>query len=89
LPLLQKVRKTFPKKDIWCYTGYLFEKQILSGIAHCEVTDELISLIDVLVDGRFQEDKKNIMLKFRGSENQRIIDVKGSLKQKKTIIYMD
>ncbi len=86
LPLLKRVKKEFPKKDIWCYSGYLFDKEIVKGRAHCEVTDEFLSCIDVLVDGRFIEEKKNIMLKFRGSENQRIIDVQKSLKNKETVI---
>ena len=88
LPLLKKVKEKFPQKDIWCYSGYLFDEDILQGRAHCEVTDELLSFIDVLVDGEFVEEKKNIMLKFRGSENQRIIDVKKSLEQNETVIYM-
>jgi len=89
LPLLKKVKEKFPQKDIWCYSGYLFDKEIINGRAHCEVTDELVSLIDVLVDGRFVEEKKNIVLKLRGSENQRVIDVRKSLEHKKVVIYMD
>ncbi|MBQ6893884.1 MAG: anaerobic ribonucleoside-triphosphate reductase activating protein [Clostridia bacterium] len=89
LPLLKKVRNIYPQKNIWCYSGYLFDKEILSGRAHCEVTDELLSYIDVLVDGRFVEEKKNIMLKFRGSENQRIIDVGKSLSENKVILKME
>lgn len=89
LPLLKKVRKIYPQKSIWCYSGYLFDKEILFGRAHCEVTDELVSYIDVLVDGRFIEEKKNIMLKFRGSENQRIIDVRKSLSENKVIVKME
>ena len=61
----------------------------MTGKAHCEVTDELLSYIDVLVDGEFVEEKKNIMLKFRGSENQRIIDVQKSLKEGRTILKTD
>lgn len=76
---LRRVRETYPQKDIWCYTGYVFDTEILSGRAHCEVTDEMLSYIDVMVDGRFVEELKNIRLKFRGSENQRIIDVKKSI----------
>ena len=89
LPLLKKVKAEFPQKDIWCYSGYLFDKEITAGRAHCEVTDEMLSLIDILVDGRFVEAKKNIMLKFRGSENQRIIDVRKSLEQNKVVIFME
>ncbi len=87
-PFLKRVKKEFPNKDIWCYTGYLFDKELLSSSkARCEFTDEMLSYIDVLVDGRFVESKKNLMLKFRGSENQRIIDVKKSLKSQKVEEY--
>ncbi len=89
LPLLKKVRQKYPQKDIWCYSGYLFDTEIRKGRAHCEVTDEVLSCLDVLVDGRFIEEKKNIMLKFRGSENQRIIDVKESIKQNKVVLKME
>ena len=74
LPFLKKVRKTYPHKDIWCYTGYTLETDLLSeSRARCEATDEMLSLIDVLVDGEFVEELKNIRLRFRGSENQRIL----------------
>ncbi len=86
LPFLKMVRETYPQKDIWCYTGYVFEDEILSGGANIPETDEFLSLIDVLVDGRFVEEKKNITLKFRGSENQRIIDVKKSLENGTTVL---
>jgi len=89
LPLLKKVKKEFPQKNIWCYSGYIFDSEIIKGRAHCEVTDELLNYIDVLVDGRFVEEKKNIMLKFRGSENQRIIDVQKSLNQNSVILKME
>lgn len=79
LALVKKVKEVFPTKSIWCFTGYLFE----------DVKDtELIKYIDVLVDGRFVEEKKNLMLKFRGSENQRIIDVKESLKTGKIVFFV-
>ncbi len=86
--LLKRVRSIYPEKNIWCYSGYIFEKDILpeQGKAHCEVTDELVSMLDILVDGPFVLEKKNIMLKFRGSENQRIILVKESLKEGKTLL---
>jgi len=87
LPLLRRVRETYPDKDIWCYSGYTFEDDLLSeSRARCEVTDELLSYIDVLVDGEFVEEKKNISLSFRGSENQRIINVPKSLETGKTVI---
>lgn len=89
VPLLKKVKEKYPQKNIWCYSGYLFDSEIIKGAAHCEVTDEFLSYIDVLVDGRFIEEKKNIMLKFRGSENQRIIDVKKSIEHKSVILMME
>ncbi len=86
LPFLKKIKEVYPQKDIWCYTGYLMDSELLEDSrARCEVTDEMLSLIDILVDGEFVEDKKNISLLFRGSENQRIIDVKESLKENKII----
>lgn len=79
-PFLTRVKEAYPQKTVWCYSGYTFE-EMLSGRAHCEVTDSMLSMIDVLVDGPFVESLKNIRLKFRGSENQRIIDVPKSLRQ--------
>ena len=80
LPLLREVRRRFPDKNIWCYTGYLLDEELLKpSRARCEVTDEMLSMIDVLVDGEFVEEKKNISLSFRGSENQRLIDLQPTL----------
>lgn len=80
LPLLREVRARFPQKSIWCYTGYTLESDLLSDSrARCECTDEMLSLLDVLVDGEFIEEQKNISLPFRGSQNQRIIDVRKTL----------
>ena len=77
LPLLRRVRETYPEKDIWCYTGCTLEKDLVPGGAYyCEATDEILSLLDVLVDGEFIEEKKDLRLVFRGSSNQRIIDMK-------------
>lgn len=80
-PLLKEVKERFPGKNIWCYTGYLLDTELLDeqGRAHTEVTRELVGLLDVVVDGRFEEDKKDIRLRFRGSSNQRIIDVPATL----------
>ena len=90
LPLLKKLREKMPNKTVWCYSGYLFDRELLTeSRARCEVTDEMLSLIDVLVDGRFVEAQKSLMLKFRGSSNQRIIDVKKSLEAGSVILYMD
>nr|MBP3598195.1 anaerobic ribonucleoside-triphosphate reductase activating protein [Eubacterium sp.] len=80
LPLLRKVKETYPQKNIWCFSGYLFDEQILGEMCQeSEITKEMIQYIDILVDGKFEIEKKNLMLRFRGSENQRIIDVKQSL----------
>ena len=75
LALLRRIKTEHPTKTVWCYSGYTYDE--LTGIsrARCEVTDEMLSLIDVLVDGEFVLEKKNISLRFRGSENQRIIDL--------------
>lgn len=88
VPFLKKVREQYPRKNIWCYTGYLFDEELLKDSrARCEVTDEMLSMIDVLVDGEFRQELKNITLKFRGSENQRIINVKKSLEAGEVISY--
>ena len=80
LPFVRRVKARFPQKNIWCFTGYTFNgKGMQEQEIQTEATAALLSLIDVLVDGRFEEDKKDIRLKFRGSSNQRIIDVKRSL----------
>ncbi len=87
---LKRVRAEYPDKDIWCYTGYLFDKELLKeSAARCEFTDEMLGMIDVLVDGEFVLEKKNIRLKFRGSENQRVIDVKKSLSEGKVVLFLE
>lgn len=89
LPFLRRVKELFPNKTIWCYSGYLFDKELLSeSRARCEHTDEMLSLIDVLVDGEFMQELYSITLQFRGSSNQRIIDVKKSLKSGKVVEYV-
>ena len=71
--LLRKVRESYPEKNIWCYTGYLYDEQLLNDSrARCEYTDEMLSMLDVLVDGEFVEALKDIRLVFRGSSNQRV-----------------
>ena len=77
---LRRVKKEVPNKNIWCYTGYTLEKDLLTGRAHTSITDEILSYIDVLVDGKFVEELKSLMLKFRGSSNQRLIDLPKTLK---------
>ena len=85
---LRLVKSTYPQKDIWCYTGYLFDKQLQNeSRARCEHTDEMLSYIDILVDGPYIEEQKDISLQFRGSKNQRIIDVKKSLAKGEVVLW--
>ena len=89
-PFLKKVKEKYPNKDIWCYSGYLFDSELLSqSRATTPITKDMLALIDVLVDGKFIEEQKNISLAFKGSENQRIIDVQKSLNENKVILLKD
>ena len=89
IPLLRRVKTELPDKNIWCYTGYLFDKDLLGeSRARCEYTDEMLSYIDVLVDGEFVQELYSITLQFRGSSNQRIIDVRKSLKEGRVVEYI-
>ncbi|MBQ3054339.1 MAG: anaerobic ribonucleoside-triphosphate reductase activating protein [Clostridia bacterium] len=84
---LKRIKKELPDKTIWCYTGYTLEKDLLSDSrARCQVTDDMLSCIDVLVDGEFVQELYDISLKFRGSSNQRLIDVKKTLKTGKIVL---
>ena len=85
--LLRRIKEELPEKSIWAFSGYLFEKDMLSG----KIGDvsEYLSYLDVLVDGPFVLAKKNLSLRFRGSENQRIIDVKASLAAGQNILWDD
>ena len=85
--LLRQVKAELPDKSIWAFSGYLFDRDILSG--RLGDTSEYLSYLDVLVDGPFIEAKKNLSLRFRGSENQRLIDVKASLKAGEIILWDD
>lgn len=80
-PLIERIKKDVPRATIWIYSGYLWEELTDPANTRChgEDTDAILGMIDVLVDGEFVLDKKNLMLRFRGSENQRVIDVKESL----------
>lgn len=88
---LKRFREKFKNKTVWCYSGYTFEE--LCGLkesrAFCEVTKEMLSMIDVLVDGEFVQELYDISLKFRGSSNQRIIDVKKSLEKNSVVLYLE
>lgn len=88
LPLLRQLRSRCPKKTIWCFTGYDFEKDVISRMMkEYPETPELLSYIDVIVDGRFVEELKDLSLRFKGSSNQRTIDVKKSLDAGSVVLY--
>lgn len=90
LDLLRQIKAKMPEKSIWAFSGYLFEKDILAGcLGPKEITEELISYVDVLVDGPFIMERKDLMLRFRGSSNQRLIDVKASLNTGTTVLWDD
>ncbi len=87
LPLLRRVKKELPGRDIWIYTGNLLDTELApGGKKHCGETDEILSLIDILVDGRFEKKQKNIRLRFKGSENQRVIDMKKTRESGKIVL---
>jgi len=88
LKLLKAAKKKYPNKKVWCYTGFVLDKELWGkSRASGETADELLKYIDVLVDGRFVEELKDITLRFRGSSNQRIIDVPKSLKKHEVVLY--
>ena len=88
--LLRQVRHRYPQKSIWAFSGYLFDKDILPGrLGDPAVTKEFLSYLDVLVDGPFVESKKDLMLRFRGSSNQRLIDVPASLAAGEVVLWED
>ena len=88
--LLRQVKAKYPGKSIWAFSGYLFDRDILSGrLGDWEITKEYLSYLDVLVDGPFVEAKKNLSLRFRGSENQRLINVPASLAAGEVILWED
>lgn len=78
VPFLRRVRAAYPKKDVWCFSGFTLEELLGRSRARCEATDDLLGLIDVLVDGPYVEALRNLSLQFRGSSNQRIIDLNRS-----------
>lgn len=93
VPFLVMFHERFPDKDVWCYTGFNIEeilgKSEPKSRAATDVSAEMLTLIDVLVDGRYVESLHSITLKFRGSSNQRVIDVKKSLNSKKVVLYLE
>lgn len=88
--LLRRVKAAYPEKSIWAFSGYLFDKDILAWrLGKREVTEEFLSYLDVLVDGPFIQEKKNLSLRFRGSENQRLINVPESLSREEVVLWQD
>lgn len=88
IPLARRVRETYPDKSIWCYSGYDFEKDIMGRMyREWPETKELLSYIDVLVDGEFVEAKKDLGLRFKGSSNQRTIKVKESIEKGEIVLW--
>lgn len=89
-PFLLRVREQYPQKTIWAYSGFTLEELMSAGnYAHCEVTMSMLEQIDVLVDGRFKADQKDISLRFCGSRNQRLIDMKATRKHGKVVLWED
>ena len=86
---LAKVKERYPQKTIWCYSGYTFEELTGKSRARCDVTDRMLSYIDVLVDGKFVEELKDISLRFKGSSNQRLIDLKATLDKGEVVLWDD
>ena len=88
LPLLRRAKESYPDKEIWCYSGYTLDGELLGeSRARCECTDEMLSLIDVLVDGPFILAQKDLNLRFRGSSNQRILNVPASLAARAPVLW--
>lgn len=90
LPFVKRVKEQYPNKTIWCFSGFRLDDELLKeSYARCEVTDELLSYIDVLVDGRFVAALKDISLRFRGSSNQRLIDLPKTLEKGEIVEWND
>ncbi len=89
LPFLHRFRRECPDKTVWCFTGFTLDGELWQEGSHprCEITDEMLSLIDVLVDGRYVKALKDISLRFRGSSNQRIIDLPKTLEQGRVVLW--
>ena len=90
LPFLRRVRAAYPEKNVWAFTGFTYEELLTEGsYPRCEATDAMLSLLDVLVDGRFVEALKDISLRFRGSSNQRLIDLNATRRTGELVLLPD
>lgn len=88
IPVVKKAKEKYPNKKIWCYSGYLFDKDIIENMSKkYDQTNEILKYIDYIVDGEFKEELKNPSLRFKGSSNQRIIDVQKSLQENKIVLW--
>lgn len=89
LPFVERVRRELPEKTVWAFSGRVLESELLNSACrqHCEVTEKLLSLLDVLVDGPFVDELKDITLRFRGSRNQRILDMKRTLAEGRAVLW--
>ncbi|MBQ8395316.1 MAG: anaerobic ribonucleoside-triphosphate reductase activating protein [Clostridia bacterium] len=91
-PFIKKVRETYPQKTIWCYTGFVLDEKngvLKESRKNTPYTQKLIALFDVLVDGAYVEELKDIRLKFRGSSNQRVVNVKETLTKGECVLYLE
>ncbi len=90
LPFVKRIKDTYPGKDIWAFTGYVYDKDLVEGgRKHCESTEELLDIIDVLVDGPFIAEEKDITLKFRASRKQRVMDLKETRKSGNIVLAIE
>ena len=88
IPLIRQIKKAYPDKTIWSFTGYVYDRDLIpGGRAYCEVTDEFLDALDVLVDGPFVEVRKDISLRFRGSSNQRLIDMRETRSKGEVVLW--
>lgn len=89
LPFLREFKARYPHKTVWLYTGNLYEELVgeIPSEKHLDITDELLSFVDILVDGRFEKEKYRLGLRFRGSENQRIIDMNKTRESGRVVIW--
>lgn len=87
LPFMKRVKKLYPSKNVWCFTGYIYDKDLIhGGRKYTENTDGMLELIDVLVDGPFVLEERDLRIKFRGSRNQRLLDMKKTLECGKIVL---
>ncbi len=87
--LISSFKERYPNKTVWCYTGFTLDEISENSRASTEISERMLSFIDVLVDGRFEEGKKDLSLRFRGSSNQRIIDIKKTADRKAPVLWSD